>query len=171
MKLKTVLIAVAFALGVSTAATAQSPKFGHFDMGAFLEMLPEAKEIEKTMDAEQSKIETQLTVLSEDFQRMYKDYQQKASTMSESDRIAKEQELQELQQRVVTFRQTAMQDLQKKQQELVQPLVLKVRKAVQEIGATEGFLYIFEQKSQLVLHAGMQSEDITPLMKKKFGMK
>lgn len=171
MKLKTIILASLGFAAFSASAVAQTPKFGHFDTEAFMQLMPETKEVEKTMDAEQGKVETQLAVLMEEFKKMYQDYQQKAPSMSEKDRIAKEEELQERQQRVMTFRQTAMQDLQKKNQELFQPIALKVRKAIQEVGAQEGYVYIFEEKSPLIVHTGIQSEDITPLMKKKLGIK
>lgn len=151
-------------------AQAQQLKFGHFDSGAFLQTMPEAQTINKTLNDEQSKMENQLVALQEDFNKQVQEYQQKAQTMPAEQARAKEEELAELSQRIQTFRQTAIQDLQKKQQELVTPLLQKVQQAVQQVGANNGFTYIFERQAGLVVYAGVKSEDVTPLVKKQLGI-
>lgn len=158
------------ALLLCHAAEAQKPRFGHFDSGAFIEALPEIKATQKTLEAEQAKHETQLTTLQEDFNKQVQAYQAKQQTMTPAERQAKEEELQDLQQRILTFRQTAVQDLQKKQQELIAPITQRVLQAVQQVGVNNGFLYIFESKGGLILSMGRQSEDIAPLVRKQLGM-
>lgn len=169
-KIHLLLAAAALALS-SLQAQAQQLKFGHFDSAAFFETMPEAKTVQKALDDEQSKMENQIVALQEDFKKQVTDYQQKAQTMTDAQREAKEQELGELQQRIYAFRTTAMQDLQKKQQELISPLLQKVRDAVQQVGANNGFIYIFERPSGggPVVYAGAKSVDVAPLVRKQLG--
>ena len=140
-KIHLLLATVALSLS-ALSAQAQQLKFGHFDSGAFLQSMPEALNIQKTLNDEQSKMENQ------------------------------ESELQEMQQRIIAFRTSAIQDLQKKQQELIAPLLQKVKDAVQQVGVNNGFTYIFEreQGAGLLVFAGSKSVDVTPLVKKQLGV-
>ncbi len=92
--------------------------------------------------------------------------------MTEAEARAKEEELSELSQRVQIFRQTAAQDLQKKQQELITPVLQKVQAAVQQVGVNNGFTFIFERSGSagLIVYNGQKSIDITPLVKKQLGI-
>ena len=167
------LLLATVALSLSAlSAQAQQLKFGHFDSGAFLQSMPEALNIQKTLNDEQSKMENQLVSLQEDFNKQVQSYQQKAQSMTKEQAQAKESELQEMQQRIIAFRTSAIQDLQKKQQELIAPLLQKVKDAVQQVGVNNGFTYIFEreQGAGLVVFAGSKSVDVTPLVKKQLGV-
>lgn len=169
--LSKLIVAAVAALALCLTAEAQKPKFGHFDSGALIESLPEAQAMKKTMEAESAKCEAQLTALQEDFSKQVSAYQAAQKNMTSEEQAAKEEELQDMQQRIITYQQTAMQDLQKKQQELITPISQKVLNAVQQVGANNGFLYIFEAKSGLVLSIGAQSIDVTELVKKQLGIK
>lgn len=167
------LLATAALSVAALDASAQQLKFGHFDSGAFLQSMPEAATIQKTLNDEQSKMENQLVALQEDFNKQVQKYQQDAKTMTAEQQRTKEEELSELSQRIYAFRTSAMQDLQKKQQELVAPLLQKVKDAVQQVGVNNGFTYIFERETTagLVVYAGTKSVDVAPLVKKQLGMK
>lgn len=167
------LLATAALSVAALDASAQQLKFGHFDSGAFLQSMPEAATIQKTLNDEQSKMENQLVALQEDFNKQVQKYQQDAKTMTPEQARTKEEELSELSQRIYAFRNSAMQDLQKKQQELVAPLIQKVKDAVLQVGVNNGFTYIFEREATagLVVYAGIKSVDVAPLVKKQLGMK
>jgi len=51
------------------------------------------------------------------------------------------------------------------------PIIEKVNKAVQEIGAAEGYIYIFDLSSTSIPFVGSQSVDITDKVKAKVGVK
>ena len=163
--LLTGILCIVAALGV------EAQKFGHFDSSAFIETMPAYKEAQQTMDAEASKVESTVATLNEDFQKMYKEYQEKAASMTETERADKEAELQESYQKIQQFVQTQRQELQTKQRELMAPIMQKLMRTVQEVGVENGFLYIFEEKAGLTPFVSKtKSIDITPLIKKKLGI-
>ena len=166
--LRKLIVVAGAALLLCLPSQAQKLKFGHFDSAAFIETLPEVKAMQKTIEEEQTRQEAQLTALQVDLNKQVQDFNAKQATMSEADRSAKEAELQDMYQRIYTFRQTAIQDIQKKQQELIRPISQKVLNAVQQVGANNGFIYIFEADG--VLSTGHQSVDVTPLVKKQLGI-
>lgn len=150
---------------------AQELKFGHFDSSAFLQELPDVKEAQATLEAEAGKIEGQLATLNEDFQKMQNDYQSVAETLSAEDRTARETELSETYQKIQNFVQLSRQQLQAKQREMLAPIMQKLSRIVQEVGMENNFTYIIEQNGNLALYISQsQSVDITPLVKKKYGI-
>lgn len=167
--MKRVLIIFAFIVGLSLTANAQL-KFGHFNSQAFLEQMPEIKTVQKTIDDEASKIEKQLTTLQEEFNKMQQDYQNSADKLTDEQKAEKMNELQETYQKIQLFVQSSRQQLNIKQQELLAPIMQKVNRIVQEVGAENEFIYIFEEKVGFVLSKNSQSIDITPLVKKKLGI-
>ena len=62
-----------------------------------------------------------------------------------------------------------MEALQKKQQEIMEPIITKARKAIEDVFNEEGYTYIFDKSSGSILFA-KETEDIMPLVKKKLGI-
>ena len=81
------------------------------------------------------------------------------------------QELQENQQKIQNFQQMASQDLQKQQETLLAPISDKLQKAIQAVGAEGSFTYIYDLAIPVVVYHGTGSQDITPLVKAKLGIK
>ncbi|MDE5750024.1 MAG: OmpH family outer membrane protein, partial [Duncaniella sp.] len=69
------------------------------------------------------------------------------------------QEMQELDNKIQQFRQTALQDLQRQQQQLMAPVQDKVMKAIQAVGAEGGYTFVFE--NQVPVYTGADVTDIT----------
>lgn len=165
-RLLPLLAAAVLALSGPVAA-GQQLKFGHFDSGALLKEMPDVKTVENTINDASAKVEAQLTILNEDFKKQLDDYQKKGATMTDAECDAKETELQEMKERIETFVSTSRQDLSRQQQELMAPILQKVLRAVQEVGAEGGFIYIFERQAPLLLATGAKSVDIAQQVRVK----
>jgi len=109
--------------------------------------------------------------MREEYYAKIKEFQDKQATMPESIKQARQSEIGEMEQRISTFNQTAQTDLQKKSQELFAPVIEKVKKAINEVGSENGFIYIFDLSSQSIIYQSPKSNDVTPLVKKKLGLK
>lgn len=160
------LLCAIFAIG----AFAQQPKFGHIQTDIIVKSLPEVQALEKSINAEQENIERQLTTLTEDFTKLVNAYQAAAATMTPAQRQEKEEELMALQERIQSFRYTASQEISRKSQEGFLPIRQKVLKVVQEYGAQNGYLYIFESNQMIIPHVGAKSDDLTQDILKKLGV-
>ena len=90
-------------------------------------------------------------------------------TYSEAMRATTEEELQGLQQRIKRFQETAMAQLEKTQNDLMQPVMEKALNAIKEVGKENGFTYIFDMNAG-ILYAAENSQDVLPLVKKKLGL-
>jgi outer membrane protein len=170
MRVVKLLFLAIFMVLAASALQAQAPKFGHVSMEAVALEMPEYKQIQTVLDAETSRLESQFTTMKEELGRLEQEYQQKAATLTQEERKAKETELMEMQGKVQAFFENAQKTLQQKNQEMQVPVLDKLKKAIDAVGVEGGFLYIFEVKSGLTLYHSSQSVDITPLVKAKLGI-
>lgn len=74
------------------------------------------------MQAHNKQLEKQLKSKIQDYQDKAADYQKNASTMTDAVRAEKERELQRLQNSIAQFERDAQLELQRKQQQLLQPV-------------------------------------------------
>ena len=121
------------------------------------------------MDTIQSQYENQLASMNEEIQKKAQDYQAQEATMADAVKQIRQQELQEMQQRIQLFYQTAEPDIQKKQQELLTPVHERMAKAIKTVGERENYTYIFD--SAAMVHIGADATDVTPAVKKELGIK
>ena len=163
--MKKVIIAMMLMLPMAISAQ----KFGHVNTQELFAMMPEVNKVRLTMDTINNQYETQLASMNEEFQRKYQDYMAQEATMADAIKQIRQQELQEMQQRIQLFYQTAEQDIQKKQQELLAPVHEKMAKAIKTVGEREGYTYIFDTVA--LVHIGADANDVTPAVKKELGIK
>ena len=145
-------------------------KFGHVNSQEILMAMPERITIENTLDTLQTQWENEMVKMREEYLAKIKEFQDKQATMPESIKQARQSEIVDLEQRISTFNQTASADLQQKQQELLTPVIDKIRKAIEEVGAENGFTYIFDMAAQSIIYQSPKANDVTPLVKKKLGI-
>ena len=160
-------IIISLLLILPMAVSAQ--KFGHINTQELFAQMPEVATVKLQMDTVQAQYENQLASMNEEFQKKFQDYQAQEATMADAIKQIRQQELQEMQQRIQLFYQTAEQDIQKKQQELLAPVHEKMAKAIKAVGEREGYTYIFD--SQAMVHIGNDAKDVTPVVKKELGIK
>ena len=165
MKWIAVIAFVCSAMGVSAQV-----KLGHIETQKLIQAMPEMAKARETMEAKQSEIERELTNMQEQFKAKFEEYSKNGKTMSDVIRAAKEQELQELQQRIQSFQQIAMENLEKTQAELMQPIMEKAMNAIKEVGKENGFTYIFDLSQGGILYFADQTEDVLPVVKRKLGL-
>lgn len=166
--IKKILLAIAIALPM--CAVAQAPKFGIVNIQTIIEAMPEVKTAQETITAASKKYEDEFKVLQTEAEKKFTEYQaleQDAAT-PQSIKERRMQELQELDQRMQQFRQTATQDLQRQQEQLMAPIQEKVRTAINAVGAENSMTFIFE--NIVPIYVGTDVTDITAMVKTKLGI-
>lgn len=158
---------LALALALPMIASAQ--KFGHVDTQALFAQMPEMAIVKLQMDTIQTQYENQLAMMQEELQKKAQDYNAQKATMAEGIQQIREQELNDMYQRIQVFLQTAEQDIKNKQQELMVPVHERMSKAIQAVGAKEGYTYIFD--SAAMVYIAPDAIDVMPAVKKELGIK
>jgi len=154
----------------SSSAGAQNMKFGHIDLQALVQLMPERATAETDFNNFQSELEDVLGEMNQNYQTKLKELEALGQDASEVKRNAKITELQDIQQRIQNYQMTANQQLQQKQAEVLQPVFDKAEKAIEEVAKEQGLLYVFDIGTRVVLYKSNQSVDLLPLVKQKLGL-
>ncbi len=150
---------------------AQNQKIGHVNSQELISLMPELDEMDKKIQAASEEWEKELLKYQEEYFSKAKEFQDSQATLSESIKEARQAELQALESRIGILNQQAQQDLAKKNQELAEPILEKVRKAIADIAKENNISYVLDMASQSVVYTGGAAQDITPLVKKKLNLK
>ncbi len=134
-------------------------KFGKVNTQTIMGALPDIAKVNGELQAEQKTYENELKNMQDELTRQSEAYEKGKSTMNPTQQKQKEQELQTLYQKIQQTYQDNSQALQKKQQELMQPIVTKVRNAIESVGKTGGYTFIFEEG--VAVYTGTNVEDVT----------
>jgi outer membrane protein len=146
-------------------------KIGHVNSNVLVQQLPDFEKAQKTLMKHQKDLEGAMGEMQQELQTKYQAYAAKADSLSPLLRQAKEEEITELQRRVENFRQSAQEDLRKKEMELQQPIITKVQKAIDDVAQENGYTYVLDAvEGGSVLYTAPGSNDLTPLVKKKLGI-
>ena len=139
--------------------TMMAQKFGKVNTQTIMQSLPELSKVNGELEATAKQYENELKSMQEELQRQSEAYEKAKSTMNATTQQQKEQELQGLYQKIQQTYQDNQQALQKAQQEKMQPVLNKVRNAIQNVGNTGGYTYIFEEGA--AVYTGTNVEDVT----------
>lgn len=168
-------LTLAVVLMLSTS-TVFAQKFGRVDMASVLTNMAEYKEAQSNLEAYGADLQNQLEQIMVEYNKLYADYEKNAATYSDSVRQLKEREIMEVQQRYADFQQIAQQDIQRKEMELMNPIIEKANEAVKKIAAAAGYLVVFSTTGDQPNSAGLAYfdaaalTDITAAVKKELGI-
>ncbi len=145
-------------------------KFGHLNTQDIYNAMPEKATVEKTLQDLANTYQTQISQMRDEYNRRVKEFVDKRDSMPPAIQQARQSEIADMEQRINTLNQTAQTDLQKKQQDLIQPIVDKIKKAIDAVGQEGGFTYIFDLQVPAIIYHSDQSIDVTSLVLKKLGV-
>ena len=157
------------AIGVVLPMVVSAQKLGHVNTQELFSQMPELNGVRQEIEKLSSQYEDQIANMNEEYQKKIVDYQQNEATLGDAVKQIRQQEIAEMEQRIQLFYQTAQQDIQKKQQELVTPIHEKMTKAIQEVGKEGGFTYIFD--SVAAVYIAPDATDVMPQVRAKLGIK
>ena len=147
---------------------AQGYKFGHIDLQALLSVMPERAKAEKDFQAFAEELQAQSDNMQKEYTSKLQAFEADQDSLSDFMRQARIDEIQNLQQRIQQFQAMAQQQMQKKEQDMMAPIVQSARNAINEVAKEKGLLYVFESNS--ILYKSNESIDLLPLVKSKLGI-
>ena len=159
---------VALLLLVATA-TATAQKFGYVNSAEILADLPAMKAAESNLEGLQKQLQKKGQAMVQTFQTDYQALQAKAQegTMSPKQQQEEAAKLQKREEEIGAFEQSMMSDLQKKRQELLEPIYDSVNEAIKAVAEENGYTFIFDQQ---VLLYGQESQDVSAQVRAKLGL-
>ncbi|HXB39565.1 MAG TPA: OmpH family outer membrane protein [Bacteroidia bacterium] len=158
------IAALLFVVGAQQISVAQ--KMAHVQLDSLIQLMPETKQAMEIAQAYLKDLEKQVASMKTEFDTKYQDYLANEASYSDLVKKTKQEELQTLNQRIQDFQQQAQQDYQKKYVELSKPIQEKAKKAVDAVAKENGYKYVLDTSTGIVLYSEA-SDDILLLVKKK----
>ncbi len=161
---------LALAVAIPACAWAQAPKFGTVDANAIMQDMPEMKTIESQVAEKAKTYETEYQKLQEEVQKKFAEFQELDKDPNALPAIKERRmaELQELDQKAQQFAQTAQQDLQRQQAQLMQPVQQKLVDAIKAVGTEQGYTMILP--AGVAAFTAADVVDVTPTVRTKLGL-
>lgn len=149
------------------AGVVKAQKFAALDYQEILTVMPETKKVSEDLDAFAKGKDSELKKMDEAFKAEVKKYQEGAAKLTEAQRHAKETELQKTQQNLQQFALTAQQDLQKRREVLLKPVIDKLNSAIEKAAKANGWDYVVDASAFLY----KSGPDASAAVKKELGIK
>lgn len=169
--IKKILLAVAMMLPMFGASAQSTLKIGLVNTNEIIQAMPETADAQKKLAENSKKYEDEYAKLQEEFKRMYDDFNNMPETELPAIKERKAKELQDYQTKIQSFLQSAEQDMQRQQAELMAPISQKIKDAVESVGKEGGYSLIENYTPDLHLFYTAPVSDITPQVKAKLGLK
>lgn len=164
MKLKSLLITSLF-IFVVCSLSAQNPlKIGHVNVQELVQKHPMMDSIKVTLEKETKEMEEIYTEMLAEHEGKMKVFEAESSGYSDFVKETKQKELMELAQKIQTYNQSAQQQLQQRNMELIQPVYQQINQEVANVAGAQNFSYILDVSTGSVAYISPQSQDITPLV-------
>ena len=164
---KTLLLLAVFTLGLSAVANAQ--KFGHIETNKLLANMPATKAMEKELEKMEKTYKDDINTLTKKYQAKMKKYAAEEKGQTEDTNNKRKQEAQLDINRIDQAKQFAAQEMQKKYADLLKPIVERAQKAIKDVAAEKGLVYIFDASAGKGLIVFEKGVDIYEAVKAKLG--
>lgn len=150
------------------ASLVQAQKIAHLSFDSLVSMMPETKTATEAAQNYLKGLEQESIAMQTEFENKYKDYMEKSANMSEILKRNKEEDLQQLQNRIQEFQRQAEMDFRRKQAELTAPIYQKAKKGIEAVAKEGGYKYVLDTSEDRtpVLYSE-PSDDILMTVKKK----
>ncbi|PHS67693.1 MAG: hypothetical protein COB12_02885 [Flavobacterium sp.] len=164
-KMKSLFVAILLFIGATSFVNAQT-KVAHIDTNALAEAMPEMKAAQSQLEKLQKTYDTEIKTLVKEFETKITQYEVEAESKTAEENAKRAEEVQSMQQNINAYRQGALEDLQKKQEDLIAPIFEKARTAIQKVGRAQGFQYVLDSSSLLLA----EGKDLLIDVKKELGI-
>jgi outer membrane protein len=150
----------------------QTVKFGHVNKTALIQSMPEYDSATVKLQKTSKELTNALELMQVEYNNKYEAYAKDAKNLTDVVRQVKEQELTDMQRRIQESNTNFQQKLSDLNTSLIQPIVAKADKAIQDIGKEGGFIYVFDVSGGQVLYFDeTKSTNLLTQVKTKLGLK
>jgi len=164
--LKTLLLVVFL---TTAAFTTNAQKVAHINSEQLVQAMPETVAMGEELKKIGQDYDTDYKTQVKELQTKAAKYQSEAATKSNEINEKRQQEIAELQQKLQLYLRSAQEEIQKKEFELLKPIIDKAQKAIQDVASEKGVKYVLDSSpgKGLIVFDG---EDLMPAVKSKLGI-
>jgi len=162
--LKTLLLIAVVTLGFNTM-TAQS-NVAHINLGEIIKLMPETKTMQAELEKLSKTYEDELTAKDVSLKALTERYTAEAPNQTDEENAKRAQEIQQEDYKIKMGYQIAEQDVNKKGNDMMEPIIMKARQAVTDVAKEMNFQYVLDATSLIVA----DGTDISIMVKTKLGL-
>lgn len=168
--LNSILLITVLFIGMGITEISAQSKVAHINSNELLESMPEKAVLATKVQDFAKRLENQLVAMSQEYELKVQDFQKQQGVMTEAIKQIKVKEITDLENRIQKFQQDAQIDLQNEESRLLQPLIDRLKKAINDVAADKGYDYVLDTSLGVILYS-KDSDDLMSLVKKKLAAK
>lgn len=138
---------------IGLTASASELKIGFVDMQKAIQEVSAGKKAKKELETEFNKKKKELEKKEADIKKMGEDFEKRSMAMNEEARMKKQAELQMEMRKYQELAGKSQMEIQKRERDLTQPIVTKLRSIIEEIAKKENYTVILEKSENAVMFA------------------
>jgi len=162
---KNIISVIIILITTGTFLFSQELKIGYVDSQVILTQLPAAIKAQGDLDAITNFWASQLDSMTLSYQQGLADYQKQAGTMTDEQKLARQQQLIAMEQNILDFRNKKFSqqsgEIYKKQEEIFAPVKQKIYEAIEVVAKEEGMKFIFDKSGDILLLYADAGFDVT----------
>lgn len=153
------------------AFAGQAQKFGYLNSTQLMGELPEVKAANSELETYQNQLVTKGENMVKDLQAKIQSYTAEAQggTLSAVEMQKREEAFAADEKKIQAYELEVQNKLFQKREEVLTPILDKVKKAIEDVGKENGYTMIFDSNAGTILHAA-ESDNVEALVKAKLGM-
>lgn len=155
------------------AVMAQNVKLAYINTQEIFNAMPEISGIEKQLNEKQEQVKKNAEALQTEYNAKLEEFSKTVNTATDAVKQDQQKQLVQIQERYQQFMQNSDKEAQELYQKLVAPVNQKIIDAIKAVGDEKGYAYIFDHPSpnSQIVYVNNNSENATPLVKAKLGLK
>ena len=165
-QIKTLVLVALVYMSSLVTVNAQAAKTAHVDVSEIVSKMPAMLDAQKQMEKLRMTYETEFKTMVEEFQNKVKKYEQESVTIKDAAIIdTRSKEIQEMEKRIMDYRDNAQRELQQKESDIRNPIWNKVKASIQKVGKEKGYQYVIDSEGLLLA----DGPNLTAEVKKDLG--
>ncbi|WP_396211025.1 OmpH family outer membrane protein [Flavobacterium sp.] len=157
-QIKTLVIVAVMLLG-SQAIQAQA-KTAHVEVNEIISKMPAMLDAQKQLEKLSGTYDAEYKTMVDEYQNKLKKYEEEAATQTEASNETRAKEMQDMQKRIVDYRDNAQKELQAKEADIMKPLYERVKASIAKVGKAKGYQYVLNSEGLLLADGPNLTADV-----------
>ena len=166
MKIKFLFAAVLILCGAVVTSAQNSLKIGHVNIQELVQKHPMLDSLQTIIEKESKDMQEIYDEMVAEHEAAIEKFEAESSTYSDFVKQTRQKEILEQSQKIQAYNQTAQQQLQNRNMELIQPIYQEINQEISNIAGAQNFTYVLDVSAGNVAYISPESEDLTPLVLK-----
>ena len=161
---RTLLLIAIITLGFNSVQA--QTKVAHISTDLLLSLMPETKTLNADLEKLSKTYESELKAENDKLEAKLKKYEAEVGSQTDEVNQQRSVEVQQDRQNLYQASQIAQQDIAKKRDDKLKPILEKARKAIEDVANEQGFTYVLDASTIIVANG----TDLLPAVKAKLGI-